>query len=56
MGTKEDLHVRYGLGNYCSIHDGFVYHGHDGNVPGGLTMMAYMPKEGIGYLFTLRKI
>jgi len=51
--AKEGLHVGYGLGNYWSIHDGFVYHGHDGNVPGGLTVMAYMPKEGIGYFYSI---
>jgi len=51
--AKGGLNVGYGLGNYWSIHDGFVYHGHDGNVPGGLTVMAYMPKEGIGYFYSL---
>lgn len=51
--AKEGLQVGYGLGNYWSIHDGFVYHGHDGNVPGGLTVMAYMPKEGVGYFYSL---
>lgn len=51
--AKEGLHVGYGLGNYWSIHDGFVYHGHDGNVPGGLTVMSYMPKEGVGYFYSL---
>lgn len=51
--AKEGLPVGYGLGNYWSIHDGFVYHGHDGNVPGGLTVMSYLPKEGIGYFYSL---
>lgn len=51
--AKDGLHVGYGLGNYWSIHDGFVYHGHDGNVPGGLTVMAYMPNEGVGYFYSL---
>lgn len=26
-----------------SIHEGFVYHGHNGGVEGGLTEMAYLP-------------
>lgn len=51
--AKEGLQMGYGLHNYCTIHDGFVYHGHDGNVPGGLTAMAYMPDEGIGYFYSL---
>jgi len=51
--AKEGLQAGYGLSNYCTIYDGFVYHGHDGNVPGGLTAMEYMPNEGIGYFYSL---
>jgi len=51
--AKEGLQAGYGLSNYCTSYDGFLYHGHDGNVPGGLTAMAYMPKEGIGYFYSL---
>ena len=51
--AQDGLRVGYGLGNYCTIHDGFVYHGHDGNVPGGLTAMEYMPSEGIGYFYSI---
>ena len=43
----------YGLGNYWSIHDGFVYHGHDGGVRGGLTDLAYMPDYGVGYFYSI---
>jgi CubicO group peptidase (beta-lactamase class C family) len=51
--AKEGLRVGYGLGNYWAIHDGFIYHGHDGNVPGGLAVLAYMPEEGMGYFYSL---
>ncbi len=51
--AKEGLRVGYGLSNYCTMYDGFVYHGHDGNVPGGLTAMEYMPAEGIGYFYSI---
>lgn len=51
--AKEGLRVGYGLSNYSTIHDGFFYHGHDGNVPGGLTAMAYLPEEGMGYFYSL---
>ena len=51
--AKEGLQVGYGLSNYCTIYDGFVYHGHDGNVPGGHTAMEYMPNEGIGYFYSI---
>lgn len=51
--AKEGLQVGYGLSNYCAIHDGFVYQGHDGAVPGGLTVMAYMINEGVGYFYSI---
>ncbi|MBA2726702.1 MAG: beta-lactamase family protein [Parachlamydiaceae bacterium] len=51
--AKDGLQVGYGLHNYCTIHDGFVYHGHDGTVPGGLTAMEYLPYEGIGYFYSI---
>jgi len=43
----------YGLSNYWSIDEGFVYHGHDGGVDGGLTEMAYMPDHGVGYFYSI---
>jgi len=43
----------YGLSNYGSIHDGFVYHGHNGGVAGGLTELAYMPEYGVGYFYSI---
>lgn len=51
--AKEGLRMGYGLSNYSTIYDGFVYHGHDGNVPGGLTAMHYMSNEGIGYFYSI---
>jgi CubicO group peptidase (beta-lactamase class C family) len=51
--AKDGMKTGYGLSNYWSIHDGFVYHGHDGGVEGGLTEMAYMPEYGVGYFFSI---
>ena len=51
--AKEGLKGGYGLNNYWSIEDGFVYHGHDGGVEGGITNMAYMPDNGVGYFFSM---
>lgn len=50
--AKEGLKAGYGLSNYWSVFDGFVYHGHNGGVSGGLTEMGYMPEEGVGYFFS----
>jgi CubicO group peptidase (beta-lactamase class C family) len=51
--AQEGLKAGYGLSNYTSIHDGFVYHGHNGGVEGGLTDMSYMPEYGVGYFYSI---
>ena len=51
--AEEGLKAGYGLCNYWSVFDGFVYHGHNGGVDGGLTEMGYMSEEGVGYFFSI---
>jgi hypothetical protein len=51
--AKEGMRSGYGLSNYWSFHEGFVYHGHNGALNGGLTEMAYMPEYGVGYFFSI---
>jgi CubicO group peptidase (beta-lactamase class C family) len=51
--AKDGLKAGYGLSNYWSVEDGFVYHGHDGGVEGGLTQMAYMADCNVGYFFSI---
>ncbi|HEY1471563.1 MAG TPA: serine hydrolase domain-containing protein [Candidatus Acidoferrum sp.] len=51
--AKEGLSSGYGLSNYWSIENGFVYHGHNGGVEGGLTELSYMPEYGVGYFFSI---
>jgi len=51
--AQEGLKAGYGLSNYWSIQDGFVYHGHNGGVLGGLTELAYMPDFEVGYFFSI---
>jgi len=51
--AQQGLKAGYGLSNYTSIHDGFVYHGHNGGVNGGLTEMSYMPDYGVGYFYSI---
>ena len=43
----------YGLYNWESCEDAFVFHGHQGGVLGGLTDMAYLPEPGCGYAIML---
>ncbi len=49
--AEEGLKAGYGLCNFWSIYEGFVYHGHDGAVKGGLTQLDY--KDDVGYFFSL---
>jgi CubicO group peptidase (beta-lactamase class C family) len=51
--AKEGMKYGYGLSNYWQVEDGFVYHGHNGGVEGGLTEMAYLPDEKVGYFFSI---
>ena len=51
--AKDGLKPAYGLSNYWSIEEGFIYHGHDGGVEGGLTDMSYMPDQNVGYFFSI---
>jgi CubicO group peptidase (beta-lactamase class C family) len=51
--AKDGMKAGYGLSNYWSAEDGFVYHGHDGGVEGGLTQMAYMADNNVGYFFSI---
>jgi CubicO group peptidase (beta-lactamase class C family) len=51
--AQQGLQAGYGLSNYWSEQEGFVYHGHDGGVAGGLTEMAYMPDQGVGYFYSI---
>jgi CubicO group peptidase (beta-lactamase class C family) len=52
-GAQEGMKAGYGLGNYWSFHEGYVYHGHNGGVEGGLTELAYMPDYGVGYFYSI---
>jgi CubicO group peptidase (beta-lactamase class C family) len=49
----DGMKTGYGLSNFWSIEDGFVYHRHDGGVAGGHTEMAYMADYGVGYFFSI---
>jgi CubicO group peptidase (beta-lactamase class C family) len=51
--AKDGLKAGYGLSNYWTFADGFVYHGHNGGVNGGLTELGYMPEYGVGYFYSI---
>jgi CubicO group peptidase (beta-lactamase class C family) len=45
--------IGYGLHNYSSTHEGWVYRSHNGGVNGGLTELAYLPEQKLGYVFMI---
>lgn len=47
------LEAGYGLNNYTSSHDSWVYRAHNGGVAGGLTEFAYLPEAETGYAFMI---
>jgi CubicO group peptidase (beta-lactamase class C family) len=51
--AQAGLKAGYGLSNYTSVHDGFVYHGHNGGVDGGITEMSYLPEYNVGYFYSI---
>lgn len=53
-GARAGLKTGYAKHNYTTLDDnGFVWHGHNGGVEGGLSEMAYLPDQGVGYFFSI---
>lgn len=53
-GAQGGLKVGYGLHNYTKQDDrGFTWHGHNGGVEGGLSNLAYLPEQGLGYFLSI---
>ena len=48
-GAAAGLEVGYGLHNYSSSHEQWVYREHNGGVNGGLSEFAYLPEAGVGH-------
>lgn len=54
LSARGGLKTGYGLHNYTSQDDrGFVWHGHNGGVEGGLSELNYLPESGVGYFFSI---
>jgi CubicO group peptidase (beta-lactamase class C family) len=51
--AHDGLKAGYGLSNYWTFNEGFIYHGHNGGVEGGLTELAYLPDNGMGYFYSI---
>jgi hypothetical protein len=51
--AEEGLKPGYGLSNMWTIYDGFVYHGHSGQLNGSVSWMEYIPDIGVGYFHSI---
>jgi CubicO group peptidase (beta-lactamase class C family) len=51
--AKDGMKNGYGLGNYWTIDQGFVFHGHNGGLAGARAEMMYMPDYGVGFFYAL---
>ncbi len=49
LGAKLGAEVGYGLSNYTTPYGGYMFHGHNGGVNGGLNDFAYAPELALGY-------
>lgn len=53
-GAQGGLKAGYGLCNYTTLDDrGFVWHGHNGGVDGGLSEIGYLVEPGVGYFYSI---
>jgi CubicO group peptidase (beta-lactamase class C family) len=55
LDARAGLAVGYGLHMARYVDSGFVWTGHDGGVPGGLTNLAYIPELGVGFAFMINQ-
>lgn len=53
LAARNGLQTGYGLGNFASPHDGFVYQGHSGSIDGFVARYGYLPDHNRGYVVML---
>lgn len=55
-GAKAGLQLGYGLANFTSVHNGFIFQGHSGGMPGAISELAYLPEHGIGHVLFMNSM
>jgi len=53
LTSDRNLTGTYGLGNFSTEMDGFVYQGHNGGIDGFLSTYGYLPAHNRGYFFSI---
>ncbi len=55
VGAEQGLRVGYGLSNYTSLRNGFIFHGHNGGIDGFSSSYAYHPESGRGFFYSVNQ-
>ena len=55
LAAREGFTYGYGLGNYTSIVNGHLFHGHNGSITGFRSRSAYSSDLGVGFFVSINK-
>ncbi|MEM1112986.1 MAG: serine hydrolase domain-containing protein [Pseudomonadota bacterium] len=55
VAARAGLKAGYGLSNFTSVRNGFVFHGHTGGIDGFVSNYAYLPEAGRGFFYSLNQ-
>ena len=55
VAVEKGLPVGYGLSNYFTQRNGFVFHGHNGGIDGFSSTFVYLPAASRAYFFSMNK-
>ena len=55
LAARAGLTYGYGLGNFTSILNGHLFHGHNGGITGFASTSAYSPQLGVGFFVSINK-
>ncbi len=55
LAARDGFTYGYGLGNFTSIVNGHLFHGHNGGITGFASTSAYSPELGVGFFVSINK-
>ena len=53
LAAKAGMKTGFGTGNFTTTYKNFVFYGHNGGVNGGVSHLAYLPNQGVGYAIAM---
>jgi CubicO group peptidase (beta-lactamase class C family) len=56
LAARAGFPYGYGLGNYTSMKNGFVFHGHEGGITGFVASFGYNSELNLGFAVSLNKV